>query len=310
VLRPIRLGDRGPAVEDVQRRLLVLGHELGPTGVDGVFLAATKDAVAEFQRTLDLDADGVVGERTWAALVDATFSLGDRLLYLRYPYLHGRDVRALQGTLNALGFACGAVDGIFGAFTERGVRDFQLSTGHPVDGIVGSETVRTLMNLRHVWEGKDTDSPDFSKVGPARAADVLAARVIHAGHTGPVGLDLADRFANLASAAQPDAVVRIVEVRDEGASVIDGAEEAETRDLLLAFGSFDPRELRKEGDPAVTVDSEHDEALPGRIATAVRASQRTDHRVIVDVSGLTAADEVARQRVAVAVMDGVCSALA
>jgi len=310
VLKPIRLGDRGPAVEDVQRRLLVLGHELGPTGVDGVFLAATKDAVVDFQRSLDLEADGVVGGRTWAALVDATFSLGDRLLYLRFPYLHGHDVGSLQGTLNALGFACGRVDGIFGTYTERAVREFQLSTGHPVDGIVGSETVRTLMNLRHVWEGKDTDSPDFSKVGPARAADVLAASVIDVGHTGPLGSDLAERFVNLASAAQPDAGLRMIEVRDAGASVEEEAEGGSGRDLLLAFGSFDPHELRKEGDPAVSAERKHDESLPGRVATAVRAAQGADRRVMVDVSALDPTDERALQRVAVAVMDGVCSALA
>ncbi len=309
-MKPIRLGDRGPAVEDVQRRLLVLGHGLGPTGVDGVFLAATKDAVVDFQRSLELETDGVVGNRTWAALVDATFSLGDRLLYLRFPHLHGRDVGSLQGTLNALGFACGRVDGIFGTYTERAVREFQLSTGHPVDGIVGSETVRALMNLRHVWEGKDTDSPDFSKVGPARAADVLASSVIGVGHTGTVGRDLAERFVNQASAARPDARLTLLEVRDAGASVEERAEGGSGRDLLVAFGDFDRRELRKEGDPAVTVDSEHGGSLPGRVATAVRAAYDADHRVMIDVSGLDGTDEQALQRVAVAVMDGVCSALA
>jgi peptidoglycan hydrolase-like protein with peptidoglycan-binding domain len=309
VLKPIRPGDRGPAVEDVQRRLLVLGYPLGPTGVDGVFLSATQDAVVEFQRSLELEADGIVDDRTWVALVDATFSLGDRLLFLRFPYLHGRDVGSLQGTLNALGFACGRVDGIFGTYTERAVREFQLSTGHPVDGIVGSETVRTLMNLRHVWEGKDTDSPDFSKVGPARAAEVLASSAIDVGYTGAVGKELAERFVNLASAARPDARLRLLEVRDAGASV-EEQEDGTDRDLLVAFGSFDPLELRKEGDPAVAAERGPDDSLPGRLATAVRSASEADHRVMVDVSDLDGSDERALQRVAVAVMDGVCSALA
>jgi hypothetical protein len=202
------------------------------------------------------------------------------------------------------------VDGIFGTYTERAVREFQLSTGHPVDGIVGSETVRALMNLRHVWEGKDTDSPDFSKVGPARAADVLTASVIDVGHTGGVGRDLAERFANLASAARPDAGLRLIEVRDAGASIEDGAGGGPSRDLLVAFGSFDPQELRKGGDPAVSAGREHDGSLPGRVSTAVRSAQDADRRVMVDVSALDPTDERALQRVAVAVMDGVCSALA
>ena len=87
-MRPIREGDRGAAVEDVQRRLITLGADLGPTGVDGVFFGATLAAVRAFQHVRGLDEDGEVGDHTWAALVDATFSLGDRLLYLRHPYLH------------------------------------------------------------------------------------------------------------------------------------------------------------------------------------------------------------------------------
>src|SRR5574340_768330 len=94
VVRPITQGDRGPAVEDVQKRLLVLGFDLGSTGVDGVFWGVTLAAVRAFQQERGLSEDGIVGDETWAALVDATFRLGDRLLYLRVPYFHGADVRA------------------------------------------------------------------------------------------------------------------------------------------------------------------------------------------------------------------------
>jgi DNA polymerase III sliding clamp (beta) subunit (PCNA family) len=47
VVRPISQGGRGPAVEDVQKRLLMLGFDLGPTGVDGVFWGATLSAVRQ-----------------------------------------------------------------------------------------------------------------------------------------------------------------------------------------------------------------------------------------------------------------------
>ena len=56
---------------------------------------------------MELGEDGFVGDATWAALVDATFTLGDRMLYLRVPHFHGHDVRVLQQALNVLGFACG-----------------------------------------------------------------------------------------------------------------------------------------------------------------------------------------------------------
>ena len=63
---------------------------------------------------------------------------------------------------------------IFGAFTERAVREFQRNAGLPNDGIVGPDTARTISNLRHVWEGKDSRSHSAAQVAPARAAEVLA----------------------------------------------------------------------------------------------------------------------------------------
>ncbi|MHB8804519.1 MAG: peptidoglycan-binding domain-containing protein, partial [Coriobacteriia bacterium] len=214
MLVPITQGDRGPAVEDVQKRLLVLGFELGPTGVDGVFLGATLAAVRRFQHERGLSEDGTVGDETWAALVDATFRLGDRLLYLRYPYLHGADVSTLQGALNVLGFASGPPDGIFGAFTERAVGEFQSNVGLPRDGIAGPETVRAIERLRHVWQGKDPSAPVNLPVAPARAAEVLRAVELGLVCMDDQGRSVAERLANLAVATEPHARVRLCDTAE------------------------------------------------------------------------------------------------
>ena len=110
MVHPIAQGDRGPAVEDVQKRLLTLGFDLGPTGVDGVFWGATLTAVRRFQADHSLDEDGVVGNETWAALVDATFRLGDRLLGARIlapmtclpPCALARSARSPSGNISAM----------------------------------------------------------------------------------------------------------------------------------------------------------------------------------------------------------------
>ena len=52
----------------------------------------------------------------------------------------GDDVKFLQSVLNANGYSCGSVDGIFGAKTDRAVRQFQTEKGLLVDGIVGLKT--------------------------------------------------------------------------------------------------------------------------------------------------------------------------
>ncbi|MDO8986769.1 MAG: peptidoglycan-binding protein, partial [Coriobacteriia bacterium] len=190
-MRPILPGSRGPAVEDIQRRLLRLGYPLGPTGVDGVFLGMTTDAVRSFQTTLGLSEDGVVGDETWAALVDETFTLGDRTLYLRLPHFHGKDVSLAQEALNALGFVCGDLDAIFGAHTERAVREFQRNSGIPADGILGAATIGALKALRHVWEGKDPTIPSGAMSGPARSTEVLSRLRLRIGSSDPVTMAIA-----------------------------------------------------------------------------------------------------------------------
>ena len=115
-MRTIGRNDCGAAVEDVQRRLRVMGYELA---VDGEYLQRTCDAVRMFRQSEGLPPGDFVDERTWSALVDASFSLGDRMLYLRMPHFHGADVRSLQKILEVLGFVVGRSDGIFGAHTER-----------------------------------------------------------------------------------------------------------------------------------------------------------------------------------------------
>ncbi|HEX2700361.1 MAG TPA: peptidoglycan-binding protein [Acidimicrobiales bacterium] len=136
----MRAGDRGEAVRDLQHRLGGLGH---PTTGDepGVFAGSTEAAVRAFQLRRGLRVDGICGAQTWAALVEAGWRLGDRLLYLRQPMLRGDDVAALQSRLGALGFDAGRVDGIFGPDTKRALDEFQRNIGIVVDGVCGSATI-------------------------------------------------------------------------------------------------------------------------------------------------------------------------
>lgn len=62
----VRMGDRGPAVRRIQRRLSL--------SADGVFGRQTKGAVRRFQRRKRLEVDGIVGPQTRRALRLAPFS--------------------------------------------------------------------------------------------------------------------------------------------------------------------------------------------------------------------------------------------
>jgi peptidoglycan hydrolase-like protein with peptidoglycan-binding domain len=293
-MKPVRPGDRGPAVEDIQRRLLTLGYDLGRTGVDGVFLGATAEAVSVFQAQHTLAEDGLVGERTWAALVDASFSLGDRMLYLRLPHFHGRDVTVLQQALNALGFTVGEIDGIFGAFTERALREFQRNAGVSRDGIVGPNTVRAIVNLRHVWEGKDPRAHSAAVTAPARAAEVLERAEIVVIGDDETGRNVAKRLVNLAHATT--AHTRLHELADGEAPPLSGA-------VLRLCGT--EVALGVTGQPVVHVEGR--DVVAARLLTALEAIPGACREVIIELDAEFAGDELSEQRAAVLLLDAVCA---
>lgn len=133
-------GCTGDAVKTLQEKLNAKGFNSG--NVDGIFGAKTYAAVTAFQKANSLGVDGIVGKLTWAKLYDATpvnvtpvttqsmLRTGSR----------GDAVRKLQELLNAKGYTCGSVDGIFGSKTYAAVLAFQKANGLAADGIAGSLT--------------------------------------------------------------------------------------------------------------------------------------------------------------------------
>ncbi len=169
-MRDLSRGDRGKEVLDVQTRLRGRGFELGSEGVDGFFGPHTESAVLSFQQERGLLADGRVGANTWRELVEAGYTLGDRLLYLREPPFRGDDVLQLQVKLNLLGFNAGAERGVHDDDVERAVLDFQRNAGAPADGIVGESTIKKLEAVRKAESGRE------GKKIPERDRGFVAAR--------------------------------------------------------------------------------------------------------------------------------------
>ena len=133
-------GCTGDAVKTLQEKLNAKGFDSG--NVDGIFGAKTYAAVTAFQKANSLGVDGIVGKLTWAKLYDATPV--NVTPVTTQPMLRtgsrGDAVRKLQELLNALGYDCGNVDGIFGSKTKAAVLAFQKANGLGADGIVGPLT--------------------------------------------------------------------------------------------------------------------------------------------------------------------------
>jgi len=109
-----------------------------------VFGESTRQSMSTFQQQRGLHVSGACDEPTWLTLVEAGWTLGDRLLKLSAPQQRGDDVVALQSALNHLGFDCGRPDGIMGPATARALEDFQRNSGLTPDGVCGAHTVRML----------------------------------------------------------------------------------------------------------------------------------------------------------------------
>lgn len=132
----IREGDTGSAVRRAQRAI----RRTPDPGliVDGIFGAATRAAVIQFQQGAGVTADGIVGPVTWNALPDGapmpTLQQGSA----------GDVVRSLQTVLTngsgEWGTGPGGIDGDFGPGTRASVQAFQRWGHVTADGIVGDQT--------------------------------------------------------------------------------------------------------------------------------------------------------------------------
>lgn len=167
---PIRLGDVGPDVQQVQILLNAISTNYPaipkvPTGA--VFGESTENAVRTFQRIFNLTPDGVVGRATWYKLINLFTGInrlnelnarGDVIfgLSLEYPEAlregdTGQGVLTLQLMLNVLSEYYDTVpqvaeDGVYGPSTTSAVAAFQRVYGLPVDGIVGPLTWESMYN--------------------------------------------------------------------------------------------------------------------------------------------------------------------
>ena len=294
---PIKKNDTGAAVEDVQRRLVKAGY-LAENQVTGTVGAETENAVSALCRDCGIETRTEVDDTVWTKLVDASFELGDRNLFLRVPFFHGADVRTLQEALSALGFACGVADGIFGVHTEDALRRFQLNMGLPTDGIAGAFTFRALIHLQHSWKGKDSYSP-VPRLGFARAAQVLESNLICLFGTSEFTRSVAARMSNLALATTPASKVTSAE------SLL-VAPDKSMYFVQILVGNEKP------ASTVPTVDFVDEESLPDRMGQAFMATKGHQRRIAVrlpEEGWEDAGEDRSAQHYAIVLLDALCSGL-
>lgn len=145
--------------------------------VDGIIGTDTTSVIKDFQKAQGLEADGIVGSKTIAALYSMP-SIGSNAVEVKTlepaqvsdapiepPVSKGimtkqeptkevapvvmpeeLSVEQIQGYLTIEGFDVGGVDGKMGPKTRRAIREFQKSKGLKADGIVGKNTISALLS--------------------------------------------------------------------------------------------------------------------------------------------------------------------
>lgn len=297
----IKQGMQGPAVENVQTRLASLGYAIDEHELEGSdYGASTAKAVSDFRVVSGLATGDEVDSVCWSALVDASYKLGDRTLYLRLPNFHGADVRALQQALNVLGFACGIDDGYFGPHTEAALQQFQENVGLFADGMAFQDTFNYIKRLHHVWKDKPSvvNIDSEARSGFARAASVLEHVNVAVGGEDAIARNIASRIWNIASATTENSGV-----------VLYDSEEPQDMDVIFVLAS---EPLPESAAPVATITLAECTNLSQRIRTAIAASTQKPARVRFELTGLTRYGTFTSsdaQTLAIRLLDGVCDAL-
>jgi peptidoglycan hydrolase-like protein with peptidoglycan-binding domain len=216
----LQKGDRGPSVRELQQDLKQAGFY--QAAITQVYDVRTEEAVKKFQKSVNLQTNGIAGSTTLGKLenwrpptakktvtqpkVVATQTTKPKpqnvstkvaanpavtTSRVKNPNFiqrgdEGEDVRILQERLRIAGYYYGNSTGIFGPITEEAVKRFQTAYNLRADGIVGSATIVRLPP-NNIGYGEDVEArpanTDKLRIGDrGEAVRVLQQHLIQAGY--------------------------------------------------------------------------------------------------------------------------------
>ncbi|MFT9846235.1 C40 family peptidase [Aneurinibacillus sp. REN35] len=144
----LSLGDKGAEVTTLQKSLKNKGY-FTYKNITGYYGSVTRDSVRKFQRAAHLQADGIAGPKTQAALYGSASSKSKSMATLRYG-ARGSAVSSVQSRLKQLGYYSGNIDGIYKGGTQSAVKKFQRAARLSADGVVGAKTRAALFSSKAV----------------------------------------------------------------------------------------------------------------------------------------------------------------
>ncbi len=157
----VKPGENNSNVKNLQLVLQALGFY--SNRIDSDYGKSTEEAVKQFQTSQGLTADGIAGQQTIQALIQAYQNKGNNNAVSLRPGDSGAQVSTLQQALSTLGYYRGEIDGNYGKATEDAVKRFQKNRKMSADGIAGPSTLSALLGTgRDNTTAKATTSPKTS----------------------------------------------------------------------------------------------------------------------------------------------------
>ena len=143
LVEPLRIGDRGEKVSQLQYMLSVVGQfvrEVPIPAVDGVFGPNTRNAIVSFQRWKGLPQTGEADDRTWDLIFDQFSGIDNRVLQdaAAFPALTSGITNAanVRSRLEAIGYS--------GQTLNQELLAFQAANGLPRTGRLTAETAARI----------------------------------------------------------------------------------------------------------------------------------------------------------------------
>lgn len=153
----LQVGDTGPAVADMQTRLVKLGYSIGAAGIDSSFGEASKAGLIAFQRDAGLVPDGYYGPLSKASLVGRTNAPVDT----RPRNADGSLMLVIDGSRGP---------GTIGRWQEVMGTDIDFAISKPVSNLIAADQrfLNSVVNAGHIkaLTGKsqlDTDGDEGRK---------------------------------------------------------------------------------------------------------------------------------------------------
>jgi peptidoglycan hydrolase-like protein with peptidoglycan-binding domain len=141
-MMPIAAFSYTPEIASVQELLAKRGFN--PGAIDGVKGTSTTEAVVAAQTFYKLEADGVVGTETIAALESDPYEIEVSSNPSPDNQPSNANILEVQKLLAKRGFNPGAIDGVKGTLTREAIVAAQTFYKLEADGVVGSETIAAL----------------------------------------------------------------------------------------------------------------------------------------------------------------------